>query len=53
MFDIFNMLKKEEHKDAKQVTRETIIGDILDMDQTTAARASRRPVLSTAWTAMS
>ncbi len=50
-----------------QVTRETIIGDILDMDQTTApyfhgdrhalsgaalhpaARASRRPVLSTAW----
>ena len=26
MFDIFNMLKKEEHKDAKQVTRETIIG---------------------------
>ena len=36
MFDIFNMLKKEEHKDAKQVTRETIIGDILDMDQTTA-----------------
>lgn len=70
MFDIFNMLKKEEHKDAKRVTRETIIGDILDMDQTTAptswrsactawaalhpaARASRRPVLSTAWTAMS
>ena len=70
MFDIFNMLKKEEHKDAKQVTRETIIGDILDMDQTTApyfmeigmhclgslhpaVRASRRPVLSTAWTAMS
>ncbi len=36
MFDIFNMLKKEEHKNAKQVTRETIIGDILDMDQTTA-----------------
>ena len=36
MFDIFNMHKKEEHKDAKQVTRETIIGDILDMDQTTA-----------------
>ena len=36
MFDIFNMLKKEEHKDAKQVTRESIIGDILDMDQTTA-----------------
>ena len=36
MFDIFNMLKKEEHKDAKQVTRDTIIGDILDMDQTTA-----------------
>ena len=36
MFDIFNMLKKDEHKDAKQVTRDTIIGDILDMDQTTA-----------------
>ena len=36
MFDIFNMLKKEEHQDAKQVTRETIIGDILDMDQTTS-----------------
>ena len=36
MFDILNMLKKEEHKDAKQVTRDTIIGDILDMDQTTA-----------------
>ena len=39
MFDIFNMLKKDkdEKKDAvKQVTRETIIGDILDMDQTTA-----------------
>ncbi len=39
MFDIFDMLKKDkdEKKDAvKQVTRETIIGDILDMDQTTA-----------------
>ena len=36
MFDIFNMLKKEEHNAPKQVTRETIIGDILDMDQTTA-----------------
>ena len=36
MFDIFNMLKKEDHKEAKQVTRDTIIGDILDMDQTTA-----------------
>ena len=35
MFDIFNMLKKDEHT-AKQVTRDTIIGDILDMDQSTA-----------------
>ena len=30
MFDIFNMLKKDEAKAVKQVTRETIIGDILD-----------------------
>lgn len=39
MFDIFDMLKKDkdEKKAAvKRVTRETIIGDILDMDQTTA-----------------
>ena len=37
MFDIFDMLKKDEKKaTVKQVTRETIIGDILDMDQTTA-----------------
>ena len=36
MFDIFNMLKKDEAKAVKQVTRETIIGDILDMDQRTA-----------------
>ena len=39
MFDIFDMLKKDkdEKKAAvKQVTRETIIGDILDMDKTTA-----------------
>ena len=39
MFDIFDMLKKDkdEKKAAvKKVTRETIIGDILDMDQTTA-----------------
>ena len=39
MFDIFDMLKKDkdEKKAAvKQVTRENIIGDILDMDQTTA-----------------
>ena len=36
MFDIFNMLKKDEDKAVKQVTRETIIGDILDMDQSTA-----------------
>ena len=31
MFDIFNMLKKDENHPVKQVTRETIIGDILDM----------------------
>lgn len=37
MFDIFDMLKKDEKKaEMKQVTRETIISDILDMDQTTA-----------------
>ena len=39
MFNIFDMLKKDkdEKKAAvKQVTLETIIGDILDMDQTTA-----------------
>ena len=30
MFDIFNMLKKEEHSAPKQVTRDTIIGDILE-----------------------
>ena len=37
MFDIFDMLKKDEKKaEMKQVTRETIIGDILDMAQTTA-----------------
>ncbi len=35
MFDIFNMLKKDEPK-ARTGDRETIIGDILDMDQTTA-----------------
>ena len=42
MFDIFNMLKKEEHKDAKQVTRDTIIGDILDMEQRGGLCCSRR-----------
>ena len=37
MFDIFDMLKKDEKKaEMKQVPRETISGDILDMDQTTA-----------------
>ena len=30
------MLKKDENHPVKQVTRETIIGDILDMDQSTA-----------------
>jgi len=68
MFDIFNMLKKEENAAPKQVTRDTIIGDILDMDQSTApyfmeigmhclgcpaSRASRRPARCTAWTATS
>ena len=37
MFDIFNMLKKEEHHDAKQVTRDTIIGDILRRETDAAA----------------
>ena len=37
MFDIFNMLKKDENTAApKQVTRETIIGDILDVAPQTA-----------------
>ena len=36
MFDIFNMLKKDEAKAVKQVTRETIIGDILDVAPQTA-----------------
>ena len=34
MFDIFNMLKKEENAAPKQITRDTIIGDILDMGYT-------------------
>ena len=35
---IFNMIKKHKEPETKvqQVTRETIIGDILDMDETTA-----------------
>ena len=52
MFDIFDMLKKDkdEKKAAvKQVTRETIIGDILDMDQTTAPTSWRSGC--TAWAA--
>ena len=36
MFDIFNMLNKEEHTAPKQVTRDTIIGDILDIAPQTA-----------------
>ncbi|MGN0707240.1 MAG: DUF1858 domain-containing protein [Faecalibacterium sp.] len=39
MFDIFNMIKKDKDADTQKpqkITRETIIGDILDMDQTTA-----------------
>lgn len=69
MFDIFNMIKKDKSA-ARKVTRQTIIGDILDMDQSTApyfmeigmhclaapppgARPWRKPVLCTAWTAMS
>ena len=35
MFDIFNMIKKDKSA-ARKVTRQTIIGDILDMDQSTA-----------------
>ena len=56
MFDIFNMLKKNEENKTMQVTRETIIGDILDMDQTTApyltiaalniGQAGRWPIIS-------
>ena len=56
MFDIFNMLKKEENAAPKQVTRDTIIGDILDTAWAAlhpAARASKRPARCTAWTAMS
>ena len=40
MFDIFNMLKKEAHTAPKQVTRDTIIGDILDK---MCIRDSQRP----------
>lgn len=36
MFDIFDMLKKDTAEKVDEITRETIIGDILDMDQTTA-----------------
>ena len=37
MFDIFNSIRKTSGGDAPfQVTRQTIIGDILDMDSTTA-----------------
>ena len=36
MFDLFNMLKKDEEKPMEKITRQTIIGDILDADQTTA-----------------
>ena len=50
MFDIFNMLKKEENAAPKQVTRDTIIGDILDMDQTTAPYSWRSAC--TAWAAL-
>lgn len=40
MFDIFNMLKKDEETAAEapaavKITRDTIIGDILDIDPTT------------------
>ena len=37
MFDIFNMLKKEAHTAPKQVTRDTIIGDILRRETDAAA----------------
>ena len=36
MFDLFHMNKKDSQPAEFQVTRETIIGDILDMDSTTA-----------------
>ena len=29
MFDLFNMLKKDEEKPMEKITRQTIIGDIL------------------------
>ena len=40
MFDIFNMLKKDEAKAVKQVTRETIIGDILEKTGMSSLRVS-------------
>lgn len=36
MFDIFNSVRKNHSDEPFQVTRQTIIGDILDMDSTTA-----------------
>ena len=36
MFDIFNSIRKNHDSEPFQVTRQTVIGDILDMDSTTA-----------------
>ena len=36
MFDILNSIRKNHDSEPFQVTRQTVIGDILDMDSTTA-----------------
>ena len=36
MFDIFNSIRKNHDSEPFQVTRQTVIGDILDLDSTTA-----------------
>ena len=36
MFDIFNSIRKNHDSEPFQVTRQSVIGDILDMDSTTA-----------------
>ena len=36
MFDIFNSIRKNHSNEPFQVTRQTIIGDILDLDGDTA-----------------
>ena len=37
MFDLFNMLKKDEEKPMEKITRQTIIGDILRRETDAAA----------------